>query len=130
MTLGFRILLVLASIYREASTLARYDSFLALIEQQGHELVPYIPQHGAMPSVQKPYIYQSDLRHIISRYGNPDYIFIEEAAIINNRPGQEQHTLDYISNETKCNIHVITDWQEAIAILQEAVMATDETGMN
>ena len=126
-----RILAITASLKEEASNLPSWELLLKWLEQHaGYKLIPHIETKLIIKGPKGKYIMQSCLRQIVFTFSNPDFIFVECEAIVNNRLDQAEHTFEYVSEETRCNIHLIADWREAITILQNSVTiaatATDE----
>ena len=129
MTTGItkRILAINSTPNGQAPNSASWNLFLGWVGQQGgFELIPVTDTKLIIKGIKNTFIMQSELRNIANNFENPDFIFIEDDAIVNNRRDQVDHTFEYVSKETRCNIYLIADWQDAITILQTALAVSDD----
>lgn len=128
--LSKKIIAIMASLNGEAPNPELWEQFLKTVLSLGYDLIPIMEDCSLIKrGLKQNYIYQHpDLRRLACKYGKPDFIFIEKAAIIDNSENAEQLSISYIANDLNCNIHVISDWEEAAKILQEAEAETETIG--
>ena len=122
-----RILAITASSNGQAPNPVNWELFLKWLDQRmGYELIPLTKTKLIIEGIKYTYTMQSLLRHLVNNFKSPDFIFIDDRAIVYDRRGQVEHSFEYVSKETKCNIHIIADWQDAITILQTALAVSDD----